>query len=96
MQKVLCIIGMVCGILVLLLFLSDLILYFAGMNDISPLKGFSLLLDCVFTLGGGGLAVVSFYTFREQVERVKILNHVDKLIHNRESQFLFVTQFRIT
>ena len=67
MQKVLCIIGMVCGILVLLLFLSDLVLGFAGMNEYSPLKGYSMLLDSVFTLGGGGLAVVSFYTFREQV-----------------------------
>ncbi len=67
MQKVLCIIGMVCGILVLLLFLSDLVLKFSGMYTISPLKGYSVMLDVVFTLGGGGLAVVSFFTFREQV-----------------------------
>ena len=67
MQKVLCIIGMVCGILVLLLFLSDLILKFSGMYTISPLKGYSLMLDIVFTLGGAGLAVVSFFTLREQV-----------------------------
>lgn len=67
MQKVLCIIGMVCGLLVLLLFLSDLILKFSGMYTISPLKGYSMMLDIVFTLGGGGLAVVSFFTFREQV-----------------------------
>lgn len=67
MQKILCIIGMVCGILVLLLFLSDLVLKFSGMHTISPLKGYSLMLDIVFTLGGAGLAVVSFFTFREQV-----------------------------
>ncbi|MDB4755830.1 MAG: hypothetical protein P8M80_05805 [Pirellulaceae bacterium] len=67
MQKVLCIIGMVCGVLVLLLFLSDLVLSFAGMSTISPLKGYSWMLDAVFSLGGGGLAVVSFFTYREQV-----------------------------
>lgn len=67
MQKVLCIIGMVCGILVLLLFLSDLILKFSGMYTISPLKGYSMMLDIVFVLGGAGLAVVSFFTLREQV-----------------------------
>ncbi len=68
MQKVLCIIGMICGILVLLLFLSDLILHFAGMATLSPMKGFSpYFLDVIFTLGGGALAVVSFLTFREQV-----------------------------
>lgn len=68
MQKVLCIIGMICGILVLLLFLSDIILHFAGMATLSPMKGFSpYLLDLVFVLGGGALAVVSFMTFREQV-----------------------------
>ena len=64
MQKVLCIIGMVCGILVLLLFLSDLILKFSGMYTISPLKGYSMMLDIVFTAGGAGLAVVSFFTLR--------------------------------
>lgn len=67
MQKVLCIIGMICGILVLLLFLADLILLFAGMATVSPLKGYSWMIDLVFSLGGGGLAVVSFFTFREQV-----------------------------
>jgi hypothetical protein len=67
MQKVLCIIGMFCGILVLLLFLSDLILSFSGMVTVSPLKGYSMMLDSVFIIGGAGLTAVSFFTFREQV-----------------------------
>lgn len=66
MPKALCISGMVIAILVFVLFLSDFVLQLVN-DQIAPFKGASPLMDIVFVVCSGGLAFLSWKTFREQV-----------------------------
>lgn len=63
MPKVLSLAGLTIAALLFLIFLLDLVLGFA-MPAYAPFKGFSLLLDVTFLICSGGLAFMSWQTFR--------------------------------
>jgi hypothetical protein len=66
MPKALCIISLVLALLVVLLFGTDLLLYFVGSREFHFFKGASLLMDGFFTALGGIVAYLAWSTFREQ------------------------------
>ncbi|WP_164103120.1 hypothetical protein [Candidatus Laterigemmans baculatus] len=67
MPKALCLTSLVVAALLLLLFLADLVLRLAGLTDIAPLQGASLLMDAGFLVFAAILAYLSWSTYREQV-----------------------------
>lgn len=67
MPKALCLTSLVVAILVVVLFLADLLLGVAGMQEMAPLRGASLLMDVVFVTVGGVVAYMSWLTYRQQV-----------------------------
>ena len=67
MQKGLCIAALTISVIVFVLFLADLILGLAGMNDIAPFKYADLTIDIVFSVCSLALALMSWFTFKEQV-----------------------------
>lgn len=67
MQKGLCYVALTISLVVLLLFLADLILGLSGMPQLAPFKNASLLTDIIFIVASLILAVMSFYTLRDQV-----------------------------
>lgn len=66
-QKGLCIVALSIAIIVFALFLADLILGLAGMNEIAPFKYANMTIDIVFVVCSLTLAVMSWFTLREQV-----------------------------
>ncbi len=66
MPKALCLTSLVVAALLLLLFLADLIMRFAGMEASAPLRGASLIMDIAFLIFGGILAFLSWTTYKEQ------------------------------
>ncbi len=66
MPKALCLIGLVIASLVFLIFLLDLVLGLSGLTNMAPLRTASALMDVIFMIASGGLAYVSWTTFREQ------------------------------
>lgn len=66
MPKALCLTSLVVAALLLLLFLVDLIMRFAGLAPSAPLRGASLIMDITFVILAGILAFVSWTTYREQ------------------------------
>ena len=66
MPKALCLIGLVIASLVFLIFLLDLVLGLAGLVTMAPFRYASMLMDVIFMLSAGGLAYVSWTTYREQ------------------------------
>ena len=67
MQKALCIAALAIAVIVFALFLADLILGLAGMIEIAPFKFANLTIDVVFVVCSLMLAVLSWFTFKEQV-----------------------------
>ena len=67
MQKGLCIAALTISVIVFVLFLADLMLGLAGMNDIAPFKYADLTIDIVFSVCSLALALMSWFTFKEQV-----------------------------
>ena len=67
MQKGLCIAALSIAVIVLALFLADLILGFAGMRQIAPFKFADWIIDSVFVVCASVLAVMSWFTLKEQV-----------------------------
>lgn len=67
MQKGLCYVALTISSVVLLLFLADLILGLSGMPQLAPFKYASMVTDIIFTVASLILAVMSFYTLRDQV-----------------------------
>lgn len=67
MPKALCLASLVVAALVLLLFLADLIMRFAGMLEVAPLRGASLPMDIAFVIFGGIVAFMAWRTYQEQV-----------------------------
>ena len=67
MQKGLCIAALTIAVIVFALFLADLILGMAGMNQIAPFKFANMIIDIVFVICSLVLAVMSWFTLREQV-----------------------------
>lgn len=65
MPKVLCLIGLVFSILVALIFLTDIVLGLLGYAS-APLRLNSLAMDIIFLIAAGGIAYVSWTTFKEQ------------------------------
>jgi hypothetical protein len=65
MPKALCLIGLVFSALVFLIFLADIGLGLAG-SEWAPLRLPSLLMELLFLLSAGGLAFISWKTYREQ------------------------------
>ena len=67
MQKGLCIAALTIAVIVFALFLADLILGLAGMNQIAPFKFANMIIDIVFVVCSLVLAIMSWFTLREQV-----------------------------
>ncbi len=67
MQKGLCITALSIAVIVLALFLADLILGLAGMFQIAPFKYANMIIDIVFIVCSVVLAVMSWFTLKEQV-----------------------------
>ncbi len=67
MQKGLCIIALAISAVIFILFLADLGLGFAGQKVIAPFKNFSTMADIVFVVCSGIIAVLSWFTLKEQV-----------------------------
>lgn len=66
MPKALCLTSLVVAALLLLLFLVDLIMRFAGLAPSAPLRGASLIMDITFLIFSGILAFLSWSTYKEQ------------------------------
>lgn len=66
MPKALCLIGLVIASLVFLIFFLDLVLGLSGLTNMAPLRTASAMMDVIFMIAAGGLAYVSWTTFREQ------------------------------
>ncbi len=67
MQKGLCIAALTIAIIVFALFLADLVLGFSGMQQLAPFKFANMYIDIVFVICSLLLAVMSWFTLREQV-----------------------------
>lgn len=67
MQKGLCIAALTIGVIVFALFLADLIFGFVGMNHLAPFKSANMMIDIVFAVCSAVLALMSWFTLREQV-----------------------------
>lgn len=66
MPKALCLTSLVVAALLLLLFLVDLTMRFAGLAASAPLRGASLIMDITFLIFSGVLAYLSWSTYKEQ------------------------------
>ena len=67
MQKGLCIAALTISVIVFALFLADLILGLAGMNEVAPFKSANMIIDIVFSVCSLVLALMSWFTLKEQV-----------------------------
>ncbi len=67
MQKALCIAALAISVIVFALFLADLILGLAGMIEVASFKFANSTIDIVFVVCSLLLAVLSWFTFKEQV-----------------------------
>ena len=67
MQKGLCIAALTISVIVFVLFLADLILGLLGMNEVAPFKYADMTIDIVFSVCSLALALMSWFTFKEQV-----------------------------
>ena len=67
MPKGLCIIALTISIVVFALFLTDLIMGLAGMQHLAPFKYANMTFDIIAIVVSVILAVMSWFTFREQV-----------------------------
>jgi len=65
--KGLCIVALTISIVVFALFLMDLIMGMSGMQHLAPFKYANLVFDVVAIVVSIVLAVMSWFTFREQV-----------------------------
>jgi hypothetical protein len=66
MPKVLCIISLVASILILVLFLLDLGMGFAGMSKMAPLGSADMLMNIGFIIFSAAMIFLSWTTYREQ------------------------------
>lgn len=67
MQKILCYLALAGAIIVLLLFGADLLLGMLGMVEMAPFRYSNFLIDIVFTICALAIAVMGWFTLREQV-----------------------------
>jgi hypothetical protein len=66
-QKALCIAALAIAVIVFALFLADLVLGMSGSVEIAPFKYANSTIDIVFVVCSLMLALLSWFTFREQV-----------------------------
>jgi len=66
MPKVFCLIGLGVSALILVIFLADLLFGLLGMKNLAPFYMASMLMDIFFIVSAGGMAFLSWQTFREQ------------------------------
>lgn len=67
-QKGLCIVALSIAVVIFILFLADLILGFIDQGKIAPFKyAPGMIVDIVFVIVSGILAIMSWKTFRQQV-----------------------------
>jgi len=67
-QKGLCIIALSIAVVIFLLFLADLVLGLSGQPKMAPFKyAPGMIIDIVFVIVSGILAMMSWSTFRQQV-----------------------------
>ncbi|MEM7782386.1 MAG: hypothetical protein AAF939_11330 [Planctomycetota bacterium] len=67
MQKGLCIAALAISLIVFAFFLADMVLGLMKMRDLAPFKYADMVTDIVFMVSSAILAVMSWFTFREQV-----------------------------
>ena len=67
MQKGLCITALTIAVIVFIIFLADLVLGSLGMKHLAPFKYENLILDIVFIVCSLVVAVLGWFTFKEQV-----------------------------
>lgn len=67
MLKGLCITALTIAVIVFALFLADLVFGMAGMSNLAPFKYTNLVMDIIFIACSAILAVMSWFTFRDQV-----------------------------
>ena len=67
MQKGLCIAALAISIIVFALFLADLVLGLLEMRNMAPFKYANMVIDIVFVISSLALAVMSWFTLKEQV-----------------------------
>lgn len=67
MQKGLCIAALTIAAIVFALFLADLVLGLADMVELAPFKYASMVIDIVFVVCSLVVAIMSWFTLREQV-----------------------------
>jgi hypothetical protein len=65
MPKALSLISLVLAVVIVVLFLTDAVMGFVGMEQSAPLRGASLLMDITFVIAGGILIFMSWATWRE-------------------------------
>ena len=66
-QRGLCIAALSIAVIVCALFAADLILGMAGMYHLAPFKYANMIIDIVFIVCSIALAIMSWFTLREQV-----------------------------
>jgi hypothetical protein len=66
-QRGLCIAALSIAVIVCALFTADLILGLAGMYNLAPFKYANMIIDIVFIICSIALAIMSWFTLREQV-----------------------------
>lgn len=67
MQKGLCIAALAIAVIVLALFLADLVLGLAEMQQLAPFKYANMYIDIVFIVCAVILGIMSWFTLKEQV-----------------------------
>ena len=67
MQKGLCITALTMAVIVFVIFAADLIFGLAGMLSLAPFKYANMIMDIVFVICSLAVAVLSWFTFKEQV-----------------------------
>lgn len=67
MQKGLCITALTISVIVFAIFLADLVLGLLGNASIAPFKFANMIMDIVFVVCAVVVAVLSWFTYREQV-----------------------------
>jgi len=66
MPKALCLTSLVVAVLIVVMFLTDAVMGFIGMNTMAPFRSANLMMDITFIVTGSLLAYMSFATWREQ------------------------------
>ena len=67
MQKGLCITALTMAVIVFVIFAADLIFGAAGMLNLAPFKYADMIMDIVFVICSLAVAVMSWFTYRQQV-----------------------------